>query len=167
MPELSAAAQGALVYWPQIEYAAATGMNTADLWSTIRDAAEEAGFDSPGVSVQGVSQLRGMATGIQRAAAEFAEFPDNKRIRATMVGQAPWSRSLAEMKAQPTYQVRFVHTFMDGDVQRAEWRSVVFDGKLPRTAGELRALVEGDAVQLSRKYKVGHVSSDQLQVLAV
>lgn len=167
MADLSPAQSAALMYWPQIEYAAATGMNTADLWSTIRDAAEDAGFDSPGVTVQGVSFLRGEATRIQRNAAQFATLADSRVMRGGLISQSPWSRSLAEQRAMPMFQVRFVHTFMEGEDQKAEWRTVVFEGKLPRTAGEVRALVEADAVQMSRKYKVGHVSSDMLQVLAV
>jgi hypothetical protein len=165
--QLTQAETAALAYWPQIEYAARSGLNTADLWATIRDAAEELGLSSPGVTIQGVSGLRSRAVAIQRREETFAGLADSKRLTGRDVGTAPWSRSPGERRALPKFQVRFEHTFNQAGEQRTEWRTALFEGKLPRTAGELRALVEGDAVQLGNKYGVEHIGIDSLQLLAV
>lgn len=165
--QLSPAEQRAMAYWPQIEYAARHGLNTADLWSAIRDAAEEIGLDSPGVSVQGVSSLRAKAVGIQRNEGEFERLADSKRVLGRLVQVAPWARAPGERRALPMFSVRFEHTFMTGDGHRTEWRTAVFEGQLPKTAGELRALIGSDAVQLANKYNVEHIGIDSLQLLSI
>ena len=167
MPDLSDAARKALAYWPQIEYAAAAGMNTADLWSAIRDAAEELGLASPGVSVQGVSQLRGLAAGIQRGAASFERLADNLGLGNVHVAQAPWSRSLAEQAALPMYHVRYQHTVMGPEGPETNWRTSVFTGPLPDTVGGIRAAINEDAAQLANKYGVAHGDVAGLQILSV
>lgn len=167
MADLSPEATKALAYWSQIEYAARNGLNTADLWGAIRDAADELGLATPGVTVQGVSQLRGMAVGIQRRESDFERLADGRVVTGRMFGVAPWSRSNQEQRALPKFQVRFQHTFLQEGEEVTEWRSSIFEGKLPRTAGEIRSLVDGDGVQLADKYNVEHISTDGLQLLAI
>lgn len=165
--QLTPAEAKALAYWPQIEYAARNSLNTADLWAAIREAAADLGLESPGVSIQGVNGLRSLAVGIQRREDEFAQLADSKRLLGRMITDAPWSRSAGERKGLPKFQVRFEHTFTQSGETRTEWRTALFEGKLPRTVGELRALVGGDAVQLANKYGVEHVGAGSLQVLAI
>lgn len=164
---LSEHARAALAYWPQIQHAAATGMTTADMWATIRASAADLGLETPGVTVQGVSALRGIASGIERTATGLNRSADERRLISDMISTPPWSRGPGVRAADRVYQVRFQHsTYQDGELQQ-NWRTVTFSGRLPRTVGQLRQLVEGDAVQIARKYKGEHAGIDSLQLFAV
>jgi hypothetical protein len=165
--DLSDAARQALKYWPQIEFAAQSRMSTADLWSAIRDAADELGLSSPGVTANGVSTLRGLASGIQRRGEAVDRAHDSQRLTDEHMAQAPWSRPLPQQNAFPMFQVRFQHTFMQDGEERSEWRTSVFNGRLPRTAGELRAAIDMDANELASKYGSTHVGVGNLQILQV
>lgn len=166
-PGLTAAAQAALPYWRQIEYAAEARMTTADLWSLIRDQAEEYGLATPGVTIQGVNQLRSIATGIQSQSRAFTSLPDSRALPGRYWTQAPWARTTAEQRALPKLQVRFQHTFIRQGELTSEWRTSVIEGRAPRTAGALRSIVDGDAVQLANKYNVEHVDTGNYQLLIV
>lgn len=166
-PNLSPAAQKALAYWQEIEYSAAHRLTTADTWSVIRNASEALGLESPGVTLQGINELRSLAVGVQRAARGFERLADSKRISGRDFVTAPWSRSLREQRALPKFQVRFQHTISVGGVESTAWRSSIYEGRPPRTAGELRRLVEGDAINLAKGYNGEHLGVDELQLFAV
>lgn len=155
----------ALPYWPRIEYAAANNLTTAALWSLIRDDAAELGLEAPGVGIVGVSQLRGIAAGIQRNSAALNAAADERRLLTSMVSRPPWAGDTPRDAASRGYTVRFQHTTVVDGAESTEWRSVRFSGALPRTVGDLRDLVNRDAIQLARKYKSAHVSADALQLL--
>lgn len=167
MAELSDAARKALAYWPQIEEAAASRMTTQDLWQNLHDAAAELGRDTPGVSILGVNELRSLATTIQASAARLERQADSFAIDARHVGEAPWSRDPAERDALSIYQVRYQHTTVTPEGPETNWRTSIFYGQLPATAGELRAAIGEDANQLAAKYGHSHVDFGNLQVLAV
>lgn len=167
MPDLTPAARKALAYWPQIELAAAERMTTADLWSTIQDAAEELGLASPGVTLRGVSELRGIATTIQASGRRLERLMDSADLTGRHVAEAPWSRSLAERDALGIYQVRYQHTTLTPEGPETNWRTSVFYGQLPGSVGELRDALAEDAAQLANKYGVDHVDLSNVQVLAV
>lgn len=166
-PALSDQAKRALAYWPEIARGAALGLYTADLWADIRERAEDLGLASPGVTVQGVSQLRGIATSIERTADRLNAAADSRRLIGDFVSTPPWARTPGERKAAAMFNVRFLHTFVQNGAQLSEWRIAKFSGRLPRTVGELRRQVEGDAVQLGRKYGTEHLGVDRLQLFAV
>lgn len=165
--QLSPAAQKALAYWGVIELAAQVRATTADLWGWIRDAADELGLASPGVSVQGVSELRGRAGQIQEAARQFARLADNQRVRGVSVATPPWARDPALMRAQPRFAVRYQHTFEHQGQLVTEWRTSMFDGRPNATAGQLRRDVELDAQNLANKYGTTHVETSNHQVLVI
>lgn len=142
-------------------------MPTAELWANIRAAAEAQNVPLTGVTVQGVSQLRSLATAIQGKAGQFEGYTDSKILRRAMFAQAPWSRSLAEQSAMPRLTVRFQHTFERNGEEVTEWRTSMFDGQLPRTVGDLRDLVEQDAINMADKYGVEHIDISDLQLFAV
>lgn len=162
---LSPAAQKALGYWGVIEMAAQVGATTADLWTWIREAAEEIGLASPGVTVRGVQELRGRAGQIQAAARKFTDLPDAHRVRGEHVATPPWARDPGAQRAQPRFAVRFQHTYSKGGVIQSEWRTSVFTGKVNHTAGQLRRDVELDAQNMAAKYDTEHVETTDLQIL--
>lgn len=164
---LSPAAQKALAYWGVIELAAETRASTADLWSWIRDAADELGLASPGVTVQGVSELRGRAGQIQEASRQFARLGPNQRVRGATVAHPPWQRDAGSRRAQPKFAVRYRHTVSRGGVLETAWKTSVFLGTLNHTAGQLLRDVELDARHLANKYNTEHVETTDHQVLVI
>jgi hypothetical protein len=164
---LSPAAQAAMPYWRDIDYAAAEKLTTEDMWTMIKDRAEEYGLSSPGVSAVGVAQLRGLATGLQRSTTAFERLADTRSLPGRFWTQAPWARSRAEQRALPKFNVRFQHTFTRNGETVTEWRTSVFETKPPRNVGELRAMVQGDAINLARKYGAEHIGISDLQLLIV
>lgn len=165
--DLSPAVQKALAYWGVIELAAEARATTADMWSWIRDAAEELGKASPGVTVQAVSYLRGVAGQIQERARLFDALADSRRVTGRYVSTPPWARALAAQRALPMFQVRYRHTFLNQGVEQTEWRTSMFQGRVNHTAGQLRQLIDLDAENMARKYGMEHVGVSDLQVMAI
>jgi hypothetical protein len=158
----------ALAYWPQIEYAAANRMATADLWATLREAARELGLDSPGVTLAQVNELRHLATGIQAGSRRLDRVDPLSAITdARLIAEAPWSRSAAERAALPMYQVRYQHTVNGPNGEETAWRTSTFRGSLPRTLADLRGAIDEDAENLADKYGGEHLGVSGLQILAV
>lgn len=155
-------------YWGVIERAVADRLTTADLWSDIRDAADELGLESPGVTVRGVNELRRLANTIQNSGRQFERATDETGLDARMMGEAPWSRPLAEQNALGIYQVRYQHTYVTAEGPQTEWRTSVFNAAdMPDTVGELRDAIGQDAQQLADKYGVSHVEFGSVQILSV
>lgn len=167
MSDLSPEARQALAYWGVIERAARERMTTADLWSGIRQAAADLGLEAPGVTARGVAQLRGIAGGVQASSRNLARTDREFSLEARHVAQAPWSRPPELQNALAMHQVRFLHTTMTPTGEQSEWRTVVMTGGLPATVGDLVDAVEGDAIELARKYGGDHVGVSGLQILAV
>lgn len=167
MPDLSDAARNALAYWPQIEYAAANRMPTAQLWDTLNAAAADLGLDTPGVTLQGVNELRHLATTIQASSARLERSDPSYRLEGNLVSEAPWSRSLAERDAMPMFQVRYQHTTVGPNGEETNWRTSTFHGQLPGTIGDLFDAIEEDAEHLADKYGHSHVGTGGHQVLSV
>lgn len=167
MPDLSDEARAALAYWPQIEYAAANHLPTAALWDTLKAAASDLGLESPGVTLQGVNQLRSMATTIQGASARLERSDPSYRMEGRLISEAPWSRSLAERDAMPMYQVRYQHTTVGPNGEETSWRTSTFHGQLPSTIEDLYDAIDEDAEHLADKYGHSHVGVSGHQVLAV
>jgi len=162
---LSPDAAKAMAYWGIVELAAESHATTADLWSWIRDAADELGLASPGVTVRGIQELRGRAGQIQAAKDKFAKLADNQRVRGEHIATPPWARDPSLMRAQPKFAVRFRHTVIRNGIEQTEWKTSVFPGKVTHTAGRLRADVELDAQNLANKYETEHVGISDLQIL--
>ena len=168
MPDLSDQARKALAYWPQIEFAARYGMTTADLWNTIRDAAEGMGLASPGVTAAGVSELRGLATGIQRSEREFAAADPSSNLGPHLTREAPWSRDLPSMNADQMFQVRFEHTVVIDGEEQTVWRTAMYRGhEMPATVGDLQDLIDLDAEEMAGDYEQGHVGVGAVQIIRV
>lgn len=155
-------------YWGIIEQAAAGQMTTQEMWQAIHESAEEMGLPGPGVTVRGVSELRGIAGRIQRSGRDFQKLGDTMSLSEHFTSQTPWSRSLGEQNALGIYHVRYQHTTLGPDnTPTTEWRTSVITGQLPQTAGELRSIIEEDASQLATKYGVDHVDFGAVQILVV
>lgn len=167
MADLDPRARAALGYWGVIEQAAREGHTTAELWNNIRTVAESYGYERPGVSAAGVSILRGLAGGIQARGAQFAQLTDGRRVYSTLWADAPWSRPLGEQRANPMFSVRFQHSYRQGEELLTEWRTVSQIGRPPRTAGEIRAFVESQALNMARKYNMEHEGTDELQLFRI
>lgn len=161
-------ALAALPYWPVIRQAARNHWTTQKLWQGIEATTARWGLIGPGPTVRGISQLRGLAGGIQTAAERLEAAADSKRLLSEMVTRAPWARPLSQQRANREYHAYFQHTVEDNSgQQRTVWRAVTDIHRLPRTVGELRDLVEGAAEQLADDYDESHVGVGTIQLLAV
>jgi hypothetical protein len=165
--ELSPAGQRAMTYWAQIDAAVSMKMTTADLWSAIRDAADEMGLASPGVTVQGVSEVRGVAAARVRASEHLGKLDPSMSLSNRDWSEAPWSRPAGEQAALPIFHVRYQHTTLGPEGESTTWRTSVLPGRLPGTMGDLRSILDEDTSELSRKYGVDHVAYGSIQILAV
>lgn len=167
MPDLTPDAVQAMRYWRWIEEAASLRMTTADLWAIIRDVAEEQGYSSPGVTLRGVSELRGIAGQIHGASNRLGRAEDYEHVTERHVAMPPWASQSAGQGPMTSYQVRFQHTTLGPDGEQTNWRTSVFHGNLPATVGELRAAVGEDAEQFAEGYGQTHLGIGSLQVLVI
>lgn len=164
---LSEAAIAALPYWSAVRNAAANHLTTQQLWESIREVQERFGTVGHGPTVQGISQLRGIAGAIVRTGDELARLPDTKTLRGFTVVRAPWARPTAAQRANPAYQVQFQHRFSIGGEESTQWRTIMFEGRLPRTVGELREQLDQDVLSLSDDYDVEHLDATDFQIVSV
>lgn len=167
MAELDPRAAAGLGYWGVIEKAAREGHTTAQLWAGIRSVQEQYGLERPGVTAAGVSILRGLAGQIQARGRQFAQLADGRRAYSTLWSDAPWSRPIGEQRANPMFSVRFQHSYVLNGERQTEWRTVTQLGRPPATIGEIRAFVEGEALNMARRYGVEHKGTDSLQLLVI
>lgn len=165
--EISADARRALVYWGAISRAAVDNMTTADLWSAIRDEAERLGLASPGVTVRGVSELRGIAKRIEANAQDLAGMPRSRRLLGRLVTVVPWARPAAQRRVNPMVQVRFRHTFTVAGETHTEWRTSKVNAHTIRTVGDLQDQVDEDAELMARKYLTAHVGVSDIHAFAI
>jgi hypothetical protein len=167
MADLSDAAKAAMRYYPEIQGSVSSNASTADVWAAIRDRAGELGLGTPGVTIQGVNELRSYAAQIRNASQRLNKAPDNYALEANMIAQAPWSRSITDQEAEPMWQVRFQHTTLHDGVETTEWRTSVFRNALPPTVGALARDVESDAYEMAADYGFEHTGIDNIAVLAI
>jgi hypothetical protein len=166
-PVLSQAAKDALPYWGEIRNAAANHLTTQQLWQSIRFAQERLGSQGYGPTLLGVSELRGRAGAIQRAADELAAASPRKNLTGRYVTQAPWARSTAVQRVDPKYQATFAHQSLKDGEQVTTWRSVIFSGQLPPTIGAFQQAIDEDAIALADDYDEEHVGVSDIQLLAI
>lgn len=155
------------LYWGVVEGAARQGLGTAAIWDAIREHAAALGLESPGVTAQDVSRLRGQAGGIIRAENALGRAPAQQGIGAEMIATPWFGRTLDRQNAMPVYQARFEHTVLRDGVEVTEWRTVTFRGALPATVGALADAVDLDAAQMADNYGVEHLGVGTISLMAV
>jgi hypothetical protein len=156
-----------MYYWGVIEAGTNAGMNTQQLWEAIHEHAGASGLDTPGVSAAEVSIMRGLAGRIRQSGRNLANAQPTYGIDSSMMARAPWARTLSEQNSLTMHQVRFEHTVIRNGEQVSEWRSVMYQGPLPATVGDLKSELENDAQQMADNYGVSHVSAGSITVLEV
>src|SRR5579872_1926969 len=127
--------------------AAYEGATTADVFSSLRDAATAAGLESPGLNAIDVGQLRGLAGGIVRASAALASADFSQRIDSSMIGQMPWSMDPSTLAVAPEYWARVEMTTVDEQGnQQTGFMTMTGINSLNMTVGDLNTIIQGNAV---------------------
>lgn len=155
------------LYWGVVENAARNGLGTAEVWTAIREHASTLGRQTPGITAQDVSRLRGEAGGIIRAERTLGAARPDQSIGADMIAQPFFGRSLDVQNTLPIYQVRFQHELDVNGERQTLWRTVTFRGSRPPTVGQLADAVEQDAAELAESYGQTHLGIGSMQLLAV
>lgn len=166
MTEFGLSSRKAMAYWGVIEQATRDRLGTAEVWQAIREQAAAAGLDSPGITAQDVSRLRGLAGGVRATATRLENAEPEWGIDGGMIANAPWARPLSERNTLPLFQVRFEHTVQNNGQTTTEWRTVMFRNTLPTTVGELTEALEQDAEQMADDYGYTHVGIGSFSILA-
>lgn len=166
MTEFGLSDRRAMAYWGVIEQATRDRLGTAEIWQAIREQAAASGLDSPGVTAQDVSRLRGLAGNVRATSARLENADTGYALDSTMIARAPWARPLAERNTLPLYQVRFEHTTENNGETTTEWRTVMFRNTLPTTVGELIDALQQDAEQMADDYGYTHVGIGSFSILA-
>lgn len=174
MPDLSPGAKRALgLYWGAIEAASSSHMTTADLWTAIRQAAADAGLESPGVNAADVSTIRGYAGRMTRASEALAKAEPGLGLTADLIATPPWARPLAEQNAVTKYQVTYSVNYVTPEGESgSRFLTSVYD-QLPGTVGDLLSGLQVDASELQLAqpegdYLPGDITGvDTVTILAV
>lgn len=167
MTEPGGLSKRALGFYGAVEAAVQQRQSTAELWDSLRAAAESFGLESPGLSLQDVNQLRSMAAGVRNSGEAFGHAQGSYGIDASMIASAPWSRPLAQQAGLKMFQVRFQHQTTGPNGPETNWRSVFLNGPLPPTKDDLLASIEVDAQQFAMRYGHEHVGIGSLTLLRV
>ena len=142
MSELSDRALAALGWaYGAIQGATYQGLGTADIWQSLRDAAESQGFSSVGLSGADVSVLRGYAGGMKRASDTFGAADAGQPLTADMIGVQPWALPGASFNAAPEWWARVEMTVADE-------QGNLSTGWATMTGLDLRGLSVGDITRI-------------------
>lgn len=141
----------ALKYYGDILASAYANLNTADMWTTIRNTQARYGLPTPQASAPDVSVIRGYANRIVNGARNLAAAGDGDEITSDMMAVAPYTSSdLNGIAVNPTYQVRYHLTWQtpDGEV-KDRWNTSIFtNADFPGTVGKLRDTIDFNASEL-------------------
>lgn len=139
-------------YWGVINSAAAESLTTAALWDQIRGFEEEQGISRPAGLFKAVSSMRSLAVSQRLARDSLTAAADNVALTADHIAQDINSRPLAEQALAPLYQVRFKATVLTSEGSIDRWLTVMNNGILPATKGDLVSLVASSAIDMSTTY---------------
>lgn len=122
------------------------GASTADIWDALKAGAEAQGLETVGLSASDVSQLRGFAGGITRAADNLANADPNLGITNDMIGTAPWSMDANSLALAPEYHARVEMTVADdaGNLSTG-WYTLTGINSVNMTAADLNSLIQVNA----------------------
>lgn len=157
----------ALSYWGVVQAATRQRMTTADLWASIRSAAEQFGLDRPGITPAEVNRLRHAAVQERETKGVLERAPGEYALTGEYVTVAPYARSQQERQALPLHQATFRYEAVGED--GSEWRYgfVSFRSGLPATIEDLRSLVGEAAQGLAADYGFELGEIDDLSILEV
>lgn len=172
--DLTPGMKALLPWWGIIQSAVSQRVQTADLWTIVRDAATREGVELKGVSAADMSRMRAVPAGQRNAGDTFMRARPTDAITADMIAQDISSRSPQDQLLAPRWIARFEHDItVDGELQ-THWRASVFEGSLPATAGDLRNQLEQDAEQMMLSSSGGiaaeettHLGIGRIQIVAV
>lgn len=139
-------------YWGVINSAAAEALTTAQLWDQIRGFEAEQGISRPAGLFTAVSSMRSLAVSQRIARDALTNADASVALTADHIAQDISSRPLSEQALAPAYQVRFKATVLTAEGSLDRWLTVVNNGILPATKGDLVALVASSAIDMSTTY---------------
>lgn len=154
-------------YWGLIQQGVSARMTTAQLWNTVKQAAQTENADLTGVRIFDMNNIRGLAASIRNQSQNFMNAPSNASIDNTMISQNINSRPLLDQNEVQIYQVRFEHLVTTGGEQSSVWRTIQYTMDMPTTKDALLADIEANAIALANNYNVGHAGIGQIQISSV
>ena len=136
-------------WWSFVSYAANAVSPTGEYAYTLTDVssaassiAKSVGGDYANYNPIGISQLFSVARGIAKAGAALGSANPNDQIDQSMVAEAPWSRSIVDQLAMPSWQARSQVTYVnEAGQQVSEYFTVGIDLVLPSTVGDLQSQI--------------------------
>lgn len=169
----AAAASMYNTWWALATSAAATrnedggyAYGVTDLSSAAAEVSRSVGGQYASPSMPGLSQLFGIARGIERSADTLTGAGDGESITGAMVSEPPWSRPADEQDAAPVWQARAEVTYRapDGSVVTT-WGTGVFYNVLPTDVGSFRAELQLQmARMLSRRNEQTNTGGELLGI---
>jgi hypothetical protein len=139
--------QKLLQYWGVLLSSGAQRFTTASLWATVRSAANAAGNELSGVTIQDMNFLRAAANSLLRASSNLTNAADTDAIEASMLSRAPWSSVQAGADLIQRYGVRYEAQILTGEGMANRWMTDYYYDQLPATVGDLRTDLIGSAQQ--------------------
>lgn len=143
---------GPLGYWGIIQAASEQRLTTAALWQSISAYEQAQGISRPAGLFQAVSQLRSLAVSQREAAGTLAKAGDADALTADMISQAVNARPLGEQSLAPNYIARVEVSVLTNEGASTQWLSVMFQGGLPTTKGDLIDQVTQAAAGMATGY---------------
>lgn len=156
-----------LLFYGAARGAVAVRASTAEFVAALRAGASQLGLDELGLNLQAINALRSAAVAQRTAQENFQAAPEVNAIDASMIGQVPYGRGLAEQAALPIYEVGIqLHTTDDTGEVTSRYTSVRFTGQLEMTKADLLAQVQQDAEALADNYGESYAGHDVVEITA-
>jgi hypothetical protein len=139
-------------YWGVIQSAAAQKLTTAALWQQISDFEAAQGITRPTGLFLAVSAMRALAVTQRIASNLFGKVGDDQALTSAMIAQDINARPLGDQALAPLHVVRFEATVLTNEGESTQWLSVMYQGGLPATKGQLIGEITDAGVDLSTGY---------------
>lgn len=139
-------------YWGVIQSAAAQKLTTAALWQQISEFEAAQGITRPTGLFLAVSAMRALAVTQRIAGSIFSKAGESDALTSDMIAQDINARPLGDQALSPLYVVRFEASTLTDVGESTQWLSVMYQGTLPATKGELLDSITDAGVDLSTGY---------------
>jgi hypothetical protein len=159
MPNInSPGVQKLLQYWGVLLSTAAQRLTTAQIWADVKSAANSAGNNLAGVTIQDMNFLRSATNSLLNAASILSKAADDATIEAAMISRAPWASLQQGDSLVPEWSVRYAVNIEGPEGAFVQWMTDRYVGSLPATVGELRDQL-GDAADVNLEGGTGPAGS--------
>ena len=150
--------------WGDIQASVEEHMTTAELWNEIRAAAERLGTRVPEGMFQAVNTMRNLSAQLRNASDRLTAASRDEALDRRYYADEVYLRDASNPLAGTSYHVRFTVPQYQGGETRMQTFTMLYEGSLPATVGDLMDDLDLYATELGNDYagELGAIQSVEI-----